>query len=150
MDLVYNYARYLIYSQQLDLVNDTIKCMIVTDEYVPDPTQRFVDENSLISAVNFEVEGTGYESGYGGSGRLSLLNKMWDQVLETNAPRFIADNLIWNPLNVGLTGAVLLIKEGENDDSESILIEYLQSGGFPRITDGGEFLIRWNDNGILA
>ena len=150
MDLVYNHATFLISSQKLDLVNDTIKGMLVTEEYVPNPDQAFVDENDLISPINFEVEGTGYEPGHGASGRLLLINKVWTKDLKTNKARFDADDLVWNPINVGLVDAVILIREGETDDDESVLITYIQSGGFPKFADGGELLVRWSDAGILS
>lgn len=150
MDLVYNHAKFLISSQQLDLVNDTIKGMLVNENYVPDPDQAFVDENDLISPINFEVDGTGYESGHGGSGRLPIINKAWIEDLDTNKARFDADDLVWNPINVGLVDAVILIREGEEDDDESVLITYVQSGGFPLFADGGELLVRWSNNGILS
>lgn len=150
MDLVYNRAKLLISTQQLDLVNDTIKGMLVTEEYVPNPDQPFVDNNDLISPINFEVDGTGYEPGHGASGRLPLINKEWTEDLDTDKARFNADDLVWNPINVGLVDAVILIREGETDDDESVLIAYIQSGGFPLFADGGELLVRWSDNGILS
>lgn len=152
MDLVYNRAKYLINTQQLDLVNDEIKAMLVDENYVPDPDHAFVDENSLVSAVNFEVEGTGYEPGHGNSGRLVLVNKLWTLDNDTDKVRFFADDIVWNPINipVGLVNAVILIREGLTGDDTSDMIAYVQSGGFPRFADGGQLLVRWSTNGILT
>ena len=150
IDLVFNAARRAIFNQTLDLVNDEIKVMLVNPEFLPDPDMEFVDDGTLISPINFEVDGTGYESGNMGSGRLILGGKSISQDNNTDKARFFASDLIWNPINVGLVGAAVMIREGITDDTESLLIAHIMSGGFPQNTDGGQLDLRWSPTGILA
>lgn len=150
MDLVFNRAKNEIFAQNLDLANDTIKTMLVTPDFIADPDMGFADDGTLLSPANFECDGTGYEGGCGGSGRHLLENKFFQQDDQTNKARFFASNSVWNPINCGLVGGILIIKENGGSDEETELIAYVQSGGFPQLTDGGQFEVRWSDNGILA
>jgi hypothetical protein len=149
MDLVFNPARYAIFSQQLNLVEDVIKAMLVTPDFIPDPDMEFVDDGTVIAPINFEVNGTGYEPGVSGSGRVTLTGKLFTIDNNTDRSRFFATDLLWVPINVGPVGGTILIREGD-DDTESLLISYTTSGGFPKNTDGGQLEVRWSPNGILA
>lgn len=148
--VVYNEAKYLLSLGELNLLTDTLKAMLVTDEYVVDPNHGYVSDGTLVSPDQFEVDGTGYILGHGGSGRRTITNKIVEKDTGTSRVRLYGDDLSWNPINVGLIGGVILIREGTNNDNASLLIGYTNEGGFPIFTDGGEFQLRWHENGILA
>ena len=148
-DLVYNEYKLQQANGGISLLTDTIKIMLVTSDYTPDPDHRFIDEGTDFSPVNFELSGTGYTPGFGSSDRLPLQNKSIVSDTATNRSRLIADNVIWSPIAAGVTGACIIVKENTSD-ADSPLIAYIQSGGFPLNTDGGELQIRWSSGGILT
>ena len=150
VDLVYNEYKFQHANGSVLLLTDQIKVMLVTPDYIPDPDHQFVDDaGSALSPVNFELSGTGYTPGFGSTDRLVLQNKTITKDTDTDRARFDADNVIWNPIAAGIAGAGILIKEGTSD-ADTVLIAYVQSGGFPFNTDGGELQIRWANGGILT
>jgi len=44
--------------------------------------------------------------------------------------------------------AAIIFKQGAAD-TDSELIAYIDSGGFPKATNGGDLTIQWNANGIV-
>ena len=42
-----------------------------------------------------------------------------------------------------------MYREGTSDDTDAVLIAYIDSGGFPVVTNGGDLTIAWNAEGIL-
>ena len=151
--IVYNEAKFRLVTRQLDLSTDTLKAILVTQGYIPDPNHTFVDDGTLVAPNQFEVGGTGYEGGFQGTGRREILNKLVIRDAATFRVRLFGDNVSWNPINVGLVGGVLVIREGltsSDSDETSLLIGFTNEGGFPIPTDGGELQVRWNLNGIFA
>lgn len=57
--------------------------------------------------------------------------------------------MTWTAINAGTVQAAILILEGKSDDSTSILIAYIDQGGFPVTTNGGDLTIQWSASGIL-
>lgn len=148
--IVYNEAKYALTVGGLNLSTDTLKAMLVTVGYIPDPTHAFVDDGTLLAPNQFEVAGTGYIGGWGGTGRIEITNKLVLRDTDTFRVRLFGDNLLWNLINVGVVGGVIITREGITDDTTSLLIGYCNEGGFPVSTNGGELQIRFNVNGILA
>lgn len=150
VDLVYNEAKFLISSGSLILLTDSIKVMLVTPDYIPDADHIFIDDGETYSPINFELDGTGYDSGFGSEDRQVLQNKSLVKDLDTDRIRFFADSIVWNPISAGVAGAAIIFKE-DTSDAESPLIAYIQSGGFPKSTDGGELELQFNSvNGVLT
>lgn len=148
--LIYNEAKYSLAVGTLDLSTDTVKAMLVTTGYIVDPTHAFVNDGTLVAPNQFEVAGTGYVAGWGGSGRREVLNKSVIRDTGVFRVRLFGDDLLWNLLNVGVVGGLILLREGAASDTDSLLIGYCNEGGFPVSTDGGELQVRWHINGILA
>lgn len=149
--LVYNEAKYFMATGSLNLLTDTLQAMLVTQGYIPDPNHKYVDEGTLVSPSEFEVAGTGYVGGFGGTGRRTITSKSLVRDANTFRVRLFGDNVTWNPINVGVVGGVLVIRPGTTSDESSLLIGYTNEGGFPVPTDGGELQVRWNvASGILA
>lgn len=150
VDLIYNQAKLEIPSGTILLLTDAIKVMLVTPDYVPDPDHTFIDDGTELSPVNFELDGTGYTAGFGSSDRQSLSNRSLVRDDNTNKVRFFADPITWNPISAGNAGAYIILKE-VSSDTDSPLIAYVQSGGFPISTDGGELVLQFNaTNGVIT
>lgn len=66
----FNRAKYAIATGGLNLSTDTIKFLLLDEDYAFDPDDNFVSD-----LVADEVSGTGYTGGYAGSGRKTLANK---------------------------------------------------------------------------
>lgn len=148
--IVYNEAKYFLSTGVLNLATDTLKGMLVTTGYIVDPNHRVVDDGTLLAPSLFEVTGTGYIGGYKKSGRVEITNKSVVRDEVTFRVRLFGDDLLWSLINVGIVGGLLIIREGTSSDTTSLLIGYTNEGGFPLTTDGGELLIRFHVNGILA
>ena len=149
-DALYTNAILKIMNQSLDLVDDTIKAMLVDDSYVFDHSHTFVSE-----ILSSEVSGTGYVSGYDGNGRKLLTGKSIDTGDESNNNKvyFKAGNLVWNGINVERVVKAIILFAEETSDSDSVLIAYKQEGGFPariQVTDGHQLEVRWNENGLFS
>jgi hypothetical protein len=150
VDLVYNEAKLRIASGSINLLTDPIKVMLVSNVYIPDADHTFVDDGTELSPINFELDDTGYIAGFGSDDRLPLAGRSLVRDDDTDRIRLFADSLSWNPISAGIAGAAILIKEDTGDD-QSPLIAYIQSGGFPILTDGGELEIQFNTlNGVLT
>ena len=144
--LVYNKAKEMLLNGQLNLLNDTIKVMLVDSSYTPNPDDDYVGTSGAATA---EVSGTGYVGGHGGAGRKVLTNKVVVEDDTNDRAYFDADDVTWTSIDVGSIQAAILIKEGAVDDSTSLLIAYIDQGGFPVTTNGGDLTIQWDAGGIL-
>lgn len=152
-DIVFPSAKALILNQQLNLLTDDIRVMLVNDEFVPDATMVYVDDGGETSPSNFEIDAMGYEPGCCGTGRKALQNKAITTNTETERVSLNADDVSWNPLNTDDTrvGGILIWKRSTaQTDATSPVIYYTSSGGFPKQPDGGMFEVRWGEEGILA
>ncbi len=147
---VYNEAKYLVSIGELNLSSDTLKVMLVTQGYIVDPNHTYADDGTLVSPAQYEVAGTGYIGGWNQTGRREILNKLVVRDPITSRIRLFGDYLIWNPINVGVVGGLIIVREGESSDDDTLLLGYTNEGGFPFPTDGGEIQVRWNTNGIIA
>lgn len=144
MEFLYTPAKYQILSQNLNLITGSVKAMLVTPDYLPDPSQEFVDDGTISAASEFEISGTGYIDGFGGGGRKLLANKQLVEDDSFAVVRYIFDDLSWLGLNAGIVGGIVLILESGTSDATSRLIAYRNSGGLPQLTDGSEFRVLIN------
>jgi len=148
MSFVYNKAAEELNNGTIDLLNDTIKTMLVTSQYTAARTDLVVDAGGANDPVDAEINVTGYTRGWGGSGRKDLTGKgvVVDQA--GNRAEFSAGNLTWTALGTGATiAAMLIIKEGVSNDTTSRLIAYLDVTNTP--TNGGDVSFTFNSDGII-
>jgi len=142
---LYNTAKKMIMDGSLNLANDTIKVMLIGSGYTFNPDHDYVS-----SVSSYELNGTGYTGGFGGSGRKALTNKSVTADKTNDKAVFDADDVTWSAINAGTVYAAILIKE-VSSDSNSILIGYIDSGtGFPKTTNGGDLTIQWSSDGIIT
>ena len=149
-NIVYNRAKKELLDGTLDLVSDVIQIMLVTASYVANANDDFVDEAGANDPIDHELTGTGYAAGYAGAGRKTLAAKAFAEDDPNNRGEFddTAD-ITWTAINAGTAAAAVLIKKGSADDTTGLLIAYIDQGGFPVVTNGGDLTIQWNAEGIL-
>ncbi len=146
--LVYNRAKKEILDGTIDLLTDTLKIMLVTSSYVADADNDFVEEG-VNDANEHELTGTGYDPGFAGSGRKTLSGKgVTEDDTNDRAEFDDSGDITWTGINAGTAAGAILYKH-ITADTASILIAYIDSGGFPVVTNGGDLTIQWNAEGIL-
>ncbi len=149
MSFLYNLAKKEMLDGTIDLLTDTIKVMLVTSSYVANADDDLVDAGGANDAVDHELSGTGYTAGWSNSGRKTLGTKAISEDDPNDRAEFDAADLTWSAINAGTAAAAILIKEGGADDTTSRLIAYIDTGGFPIVTNGGDLNVNWNAEGIL-
>jgi len=146
MALVYNLFKKLQADGSIDLLTDTIKVMLVGSTYTANMDHDYVNP----SAYQMELGGTGYTGGYGGSGRKTLASKVVTEDDTNDRAEFSAAPVTWTAINAGTAAVCVIIRERAlTGDTMSELIAYIDSGGFPVVTNGGDLTITWNAEGIL-
>jgi hypothetical protein len=135
-DVIYNSFKKRLMQKDIDLVNDTIKVMLVTSGYTPD-----ADAHEFKSDVTNEVSGTGYTAG-----GAALTNKAVTQDNTDDEGVFDADDTVWADSSITARGAVLYKDTGVATTSP---IVYYIDFGSDKTTYGTDFKIQWNAEGIL-
>lgn len=145
MSLVYNQFKTLEANGTIDLLTDTIKVMLVGSTYTANADDSFI---SPTIAGGQELSGTGYASGYGGSGRKTLTSKTVTRDDTNDWALFSAAPVTWSAINAGTAAAFVVIRErASTGDTMSELIGYINDG-FPVTTNGGDLTLTFT-NGIL-
>jgi hypothetical protein len=145
---VYNKAAEDIASGAVDLLNDTIKTMLVTSAYTPNRDDLVVDAGGGSDALDAEISVSGYTGGWGGSGRKALASKTLTTDNTNDRAEFDAADLTWTTLGSGATIAgMILIKEGASNDTTSRLIAYLDVTD--TATNGGDISFTFDAEGII-
>lgn len=147
-NFVYNLAKKLILDGTLNLLNDTLKVMLVNSNYTPNPDHTYADMGGAADPVDCEVDGANYVRGWGGSGRIVISSKTLEIDNTNDQVKFKGSNPTWAAINVGTIAGAILIKEGASDDTQTVLIAWFDSG-FPITTSGSDVTIKWSDNGII-
>ena len=133
----------------IDLVNDTIKLMLVKDGYdlVFDSDQTFVDDGGANDPLSYECDATGYTGGHGGADRLDPTTIAVHANLTDDRVDIVISDVTWPAIggasNNDLCGAVLY-KEGASADTTARLIAYFE---FTSVitTNGGDIQADFND-----
>ena len=120
----------------------TVKAMLLRPSYVP------VSTDGAVSALTiYEITGTGYSGGYGGTGRKSLTSNTVTAATASDQARLDAADLTWTALDAGQVGWVALVVESGGSDATSTVLAVIS---LPvTLTDGSDFPVLWPENGIL-
>jgi hypothetical protein len=146
LSLVYNKFKALEADGTIDLLTDTIKVVLVGTTYSASADHNFVNPD----VYQTEIGGTGYTGGYEGSGRKTLGSKVVTEDDTNDRAEFSAAPVTWTSINAGTIGGAVIIRErAATGDTMSELIAFIDTGGFPVVTNGGDFTITWNAEGIL-
>lgn len=147
MSLIYNQWKELEGNNTINWVTDTLKVLLVGSTYSANADDSFV---SPTIAAGQELSGTGYAGGYGGSGRKTLSSKTVVRNDTNDRAEFNAAAVTWSGINAGTIAAAVIIRERTSTgDTMSELIAYVNTGGFPVVTNGGDFTMTWSSNGVL-
>ena len=146
--ITYNQGRTDLLDGTIDLLTNTLKIMLVTSSYIADKDDQFVEEG-VDDANEHELTGTGYAPGFAGAGRKTLSAKAVTKDDANDRAEFddTAD-ITWTGIDAGTAAAAILYFHN-TADTDSVLIMYNDSGGFPIVTNGGDLTIQWNAEGIL-
>jgi len=140
-NLAYTYAKSEILKGNIDLSSDDIRVMLVMSNTTADTEQDtdFIDQLGTLD----EHDGANYA-------RKELANEAVAVDDANNRGEFDADDVTWTALGVGTRQAVgAVVYKHVNDDTDSVLIAYIDTGGFPFDASGGDVTIQWNAEGIL-
>lgn len=111
-------------------LSSTIKVMLVTTGYSPNPDDNFV---SAVTPISNELSGSGYVGGFSGSGRHALTNKAVTQDDTKDAAIATADPSTWTAINAGTAAWAIVYKEGTSD-ADSVIIATVD---IPNVTTNG-------------
>lgn len=128
----YNSGARDIADRTIDYAADTIKLILVTSAYTPDPDHDFASD------LTNELSGTGYTGGFGGSGRKTIGSKAFETDTTNNRVELTFGAVTWTAINAGNPKYAILVKEITND-AASRLIAYLDLGTV--VTNGGDLTI---------
>lgn len=136
-DVIFNSFKVAVAEGLIDLEDDTIKCMLVTDSYTPDQ-----DAHDYVDDVTNEVSGTGYTAG-----GATLASKAVTQDDTDDLAKFDAADVTWSSSTITARAAVLYQDTGT--PSTSLLIAYIDFGE-DRSSINADFKIEWHADGILT
>lgn len=137
----YNNGKAKIVDGTIDLINDTIKIMLVGTGFSFDADHDFVS-----SIVANEISNTGYTGGFAGAGRKTLASKALAIDDTNDRAEFTSAAITWTTLGAGVVAGAVLIKE-VTDDAASLLIAFID---FTNVDPGGGDLVLTPDaEGIL-
>lgn len=143
-NIQYTWGRAKRADDTVELSTDTLKAILVGSGYTPNVDHRYVDEGGGNDVIDHEVDGTGYVKGHGNSGRRTLANVGVSVNDTANTITVYADPAIWSGYDAGSVAGVVIAKEGTSDDTDAILLAYIDSG-FPLLVSGGELQIPLDD-----
>lgn len=124
----------------IDLLADTIDVILLGTGYTPS-----VDHN-FASDLTSELSGTGYASGFGGSGRKTLSSKALVEDDTNDVAYFDAADVTWTGINAGTIGYAAIVQRGASD-AASPLIAVIDVAD--TVTNGGDITIQWGALGII-
>ena len=136
-DAIYNKFRAELLNGNIDLVNDTIKVMLLKNSYTPD-----VDAHDFIDDVSGdEVSGTGYTAG-----GATLANPAVTEDDANDKGKFDADDVSWP--NSTITAHYAVVYKDTGTPSSSPVLGVFDFGA-DKTTNNTEFKITWGANGIF-
>jgi hypothetical protein len=120
---IYTYARTALGSADVDLLVDTIKCVLCSSSYTHSLAHQYLSSVGAGSRI-----ATGTLSGKALNGGV-----------------FTASNLTYSAVAAGSTGTQLVIYQDTGVEATSILIAHINlADGLPVATDGGDITISWD------
>ena len=141
-DFIYNSEAKRILEGSRDLLNDTIKVGLSNSNHTPNRDHDFADNGGGSDFVDGELSGAGYS-------RKELTSKSIVVDKANNRAEFDAADVTWTGIDAGTAAQATLLFEGGANDTATELIANIDSGGFPKTTNGGDLTIQWNAEGII-
>lgn len=117
--------------------SDTIRALLVDATFNGDANDEFVGDVGVLG----ELSGTGYS-------RKDLGSKTNNIDTPNARAEWDAADLSWTGIDAGTAAGLLLLKFVTND-ADSPILAFIDTGGFPVTTNGGDLGVQWNTEGIL-
>jgi hypothetical protein len=149
-NVVYNTAKNLFATAQLDWDDNSTTVIRLllhdsTSTYTANPDHNFVSD--VVGANGgVEMSGTGYT-------RKDVATRTSTKDTTDDRAELDAADITWTAINAGTAKAAIIYKQTGGDDTTPAnddLICYIDTGGFPIVTNGGDLTIQWSTNGIIA
>lgn len=148
MSLITNNAKEEMWTGVIDVINDTIVCMLATASYGPDADHVYLEE-AVDDANEHELSGTGYTAGWQASGRKTLASKAIVQDDANDRAEFDCADITWSSIDAGTPDNAVFHKEGAAADTTAQIIAVIDDGGFPIVTNGGDLTLQVNSEGLI-
>lgn len=129
----------IIYTRGIPLwssfTSDTIQVMLLESGYTPNPDDDFVS-----SVAAFEIDDGSYS-------RKTLAGKT--QTIDDSLNRVFwdADDVTWTTLAGAETVVAVVVYKFVTNDADSILLVYFDIPD--TVTDGTDFILQWDANGLV-
>ena len=129
MSAIYNNAKGIGLTT---LAAGVLKVMLVDASYTFDP------DHDTLSSVTGELSGTGYVSGFAGSGRKTLTSKV--AAVDDSGNRFYLDcaDVVWTGINAGTASKAIVYVPGSSD-ADSVPIASIDVN---KVTNGSDLTIQ--------
>lgn len=136
MSHVNHFGLTKIFDGTYDISASTVAVMLVTSSYVADADHQYAS-----TPAAYELSGTGYT-------RKTLSSKTVSVDDTNNRCVIDAGDVTWTGIDAGsAAGVVGFISTG--NDATSPLLFYINDGGLPVTTNGGDLIVQWNASGIF-
>lgn len=149
MSNIYNSTKQRLLQSSMDVDGDTIRVALVDNSVSYTPaidSEEFVSDVLDGGTTAQELSGTGYS-------RQTLANATVVQDNTNDRAEFDADDVTWTGLDTTAdVQGVLLYKQVGADDStpgDDPLLGYFDGGDFPISTNGSDFTVSWDAEGII-
>lgn len=142
-NFIYNEAKRALAEGEIDLGtggNDIRVILVMTNT-----TADTEDDANTISGFTTldEADGANYA-------RKVLANEVVNEDAANNRAEFDADNITWSALGVGTRNyAGMIVYKHVTNDTDSIPLAYIDTGGFPFAGNGSDVTVTWNAEGII-
>lgn len=141
-NFIYNEAKRAIAAAEIDFdaPNDFRVLLVMTNTTAD--TEDDVNTISGFSTLD-EMDGSGYT-------RQSLTGDTLTEDAANNRAEYDASNITFTAVGAGTrqVQAAIVYKHVTND-SDSVPIAFIDTGGFPFTANGGDITITWNAEGII-
>lgn len=138
-----NGGRLRLLNGTVVLLSSTIKAVLLNNSYVPDKDHEFISD-----VVASEISGTGYASGFSGSGRKTLASKTLTKDNSIDRVIFDAADIAWTGLDAGTVAFIALCVEVTNDAASPVIAVIELSA--PILTNGSTFTWQIPATGIFV
>jgi hypothetical protein len=128
---LYTIARYKMGTSGFTFTTADIRVLLVGTGYTFNADHQFVSE-----VVGTELTGASYS-------RQVLAGKTATQDTTLDRAVFGCNNLAWLAINAGTIKAMIAFVQVTND-ADSWLLGYVDTGGFPFVTGGGNFMVEFD------
>lgn len=139
-DFCYTRAKRDIALGDIHFDTDDMRVLLVMTNTTTDTEEdkTFIDQFTTLD----EFDGAGYSRG-------ALGNEAVNEDTTNDRAEFDADNLTFSSISAGTRNiqAAVVYKHVSND-TDSVPVLFIDSGGFPFTANGGDLVLSWNAEGI--